>query len=237
MQEKTYGLEIKELGAKEEGAFRGYLSVFDIVDEGGDLVERGAFAKTLRKRDVFPLLWGHCSQDPNFLVGTFRALEDDRGLLINAKFFRELEGGQDAYKVVKEFWERGVKFGLSIGYKAVDFKFDKINGQTIRRIKEIQLYEGSLTLFPINQEAFIQDLKGEAMDDPLKATIREYKTLIVQFSTRLDEIRREGNFSIADELEYLKARYAVLMETMNLTRLMAALKGDESTVNDEGGQE
>ena len=57
MEKKTFELEIKEL--TEEGKFSGYLSTFGNVDAGMDVVEPGAFKKTLRDKKIFPFLWAH----------------------------------------------------------------------------------------------------------------------------------------------------------------------------------
>ena len=53
MERKTFEFEIKELS--EEGQFTGYLSTFGNVDAGDDMIEPGAFKKTLREKKVFPL--------------------------------------------------------------------------------------------------------------------------------------------------------------------------------------
>ena len=157
METKIFRMAIKDLS--DEGQFQGYLSVFGNVDHGGDLVEAGAFSKTLQENKAFPLLWAHSSQEPHLVVGTFHGKEDKRGLLIDGEFFRDLDGGKQAYDVVKKLYEKRVKVGLSIGYKAIQWDMDKDDTQPVRRLKEIQLYEGSLTLFPMNDQALVQAVK------------------------------------------------------------------------------
>lgn len=158
MEHKQLRMSIKELS--EEGKFQGYLSVFNNIDQGGDLVEPGAFKKTLNENKAFPLLWAHSSQDPSLVIGTFHGKEDKRGLLIDGEFFLDQEGGRKAHDVVKKLHGKGVKVGLSIGYKALQWEIDEgENKEQIRRLKEVQLYEGSMTLFPMNQEALVQAVK------------------------------------------------------------------------------
>ena len=155
---KTFRMAIKDLDV--EGKFRGYLSVFNVVDHGGDLVEPGAFRKTLRQTRAFPLLWAHSAQEPGHVIGTFGAQEDKHGLLVDGEFFMDQPGGQEAYGVVKRLKDKGVKVGLSIGYKADKWKMDEGEDQRpIRILKEVQLYEGSMTLFPMNEQALVQAVK------------------------------------------------------------------------------
>lgn len=68
---------------EEQGIFEGYASVWDIVDHDGDVVERGAFAYTIREgaaKDGVPILVLH---NDNWLpVGrTLELREDDVGLV------------------------------------------------------------------------------------------------------------------------------------------------------------
>jgi HK97 family phage prohead protease len=157
METKVFRMSIKEMD--EEGKFQGYLSVFNNVDYGGDLVEPGAFKKTLSENKAFPLLWAHSAQEPSNIIGTFHGKEDKHGLLIDGEFFLDQTGGQEAHAVVKKLYAKGVKVGLSIGYKAIQWEMEEAEKQTIRRLKEVQLFEGSMTLFPMNDQALIQAVK------------------------------------------------------------------------------
>jgi len=158
METKIFRMAIKEID--EEGKFQGYLSVFNNVDRGGDLVEPGAFKKTLSENKAFPLLWAHSAQDPSNIIGTFHGKEDKRGLLIDGEFFLDQPGGQEAHAVVKKLYAKGVKVGLSIGYQAKQWVMDEDeNKGTIRRLSEVELFEGSMTLFPMNEQALVQAVK------------------------------------------------------------------------------
>jgi len=157
IERKTFQIEIKEIS--DSGHMEGYLSVFDVVDLGRDIIEKGAFKKTIKEKKSFPLLWHHNPSLPDLVVGTFRAEEDAKGLLINADFFDD-EDSQKARFKVKNLLERGVKVGLSIGYRAIKWAYDTINGEAVRRLKEIALDEGSITLFPMNQEALVESVKS-----------------------------------------------------------------------------
>jgi len=169
IEKKTFKMSIKEMD--EAGKFTGYLSVFGNVDHGGDLVEAGAFKKTLSETPAYPLLWAHSSQDPSHVIGTFHGKEDKRGLLIDGEFFMDQAGGTEAHAIVKKLHDKGVKVGLSIGYKAIQWDMDEKEKQTIRRLKEVQLFEGSMTLFPMNDQALIQAVKDNLEDTTKSKTV------------------------------------------------------------------
>jgi HK97 family phage prohead protease len=162
MEKKTFEFEIKELS--EEGRFSGYLSTFGNVDAGADVVDAGAFKKTLHDNKAFPFLWAHQGM-MDAVAGSFSGKEDEKGLFIDGGFFIQLESGIKAYKTAKTLKEKGVKVGLSMGYKAVKFLYETIEGITIRRLKEVKLLEGSITLWPMNEQAQLEAIKEEGEAD------------------------------------------------------------------------
>jgi len=166
MEIKTFEFEIKQLN--EEGEFSGYLSVFGNMDAGGDIVDPGAFKKTLRERKRFSLNWGHRPSHPDLVVGSFGAEEDDKGLKAEGAFFLDLEGGKKAYLVTKKLFGKGIKMGLSMGYKTMKHINEMIDGMLVRRLKEVKLKEGALTLFPMNEMALLEGIKEEDGDLEMK---------------------------------------------------------------------
>lgn len=141
-------LEIKEITA--DGIFEGLLSPYGNVDGGGDVVEPGAYTKTLKERgNKVPLLWQHKSDVP---IGELTLEDRKDGLWCKGQLLMELPEAQKAYLLIKA---RIVK-GLSIGFEAVKDAIEK----GIRRLKEIKLYEGSIVTFPMNEMAMITNVKG-----------------------------------------------------------------------------
>jgi hypothetical protein len=163
---KDFEFEVKEFG--DTGGLTGYLSTFGNLDLGGDIVEAGAFKKTLQERPVNPLIWHHDSFEPHKVVGSFTAKEDAKGLFINADFLSDPDS-QNMRTKLRELRERGVKLGLSIGFQAIKFVWDKINGEPVRLLKELKLNEGSLTLFPMNELALVTGVKSNDGDPTLAA--------------------------------------------------------------------
>lgn len=156
----TLNLKIKSVDEGDQGTFEGYLSVFGNVDLGGDVVEKGAFDKTLQERGTFPLLWQHDHKSP---IGTLDAETNDRGLRVRGKLLLSVAKAREAYDLLKA----GIVKGLSIGYEAV--KADHKDG--IRRLREVKLHEGSLVTFAMNPLATVEAVKGD--EEPLEAFTRE----------------------------------------------------------------
>ncbi len=145
-------LEIKEISA--EGSFEGLLSPYGNVDHGGDVVEPGAYAKTLKDQgNKRPMLWQHKTDMP---IGELTLEDRAEGLWCQGQLLMALPEAQKAYLLIKA---RIVK-GLSIGFEAIRDSIDK----GVRRLKEIRLYEGSIVTFPMNEAAIITSVKNSAAE-------------------------------------------------------------------------
>lgn len=141
-------VEIKDISP--EGTFEGLLSPYGNVDQGADIVEPGAYAKTLKDRgDTRPLLWQH---KPDVPIGQITLSDRADGLWCMGKLLMQLPEAQKAYLLIKA----GIVKGLSIGFEAIK---DSIEGG-VRKLKEIKLYEGSIVTFPMNENALITSVKG-----------------------------------------------------------------------------
>lgn len=143
------------------GLFEGYLAVFGNLDQNGDVIDRGAFTKTLREASevktrtssayLFPILWQHDSKNP---IGGFTdAHEDERGLFVRGQYDMDIPEGKRAYSGSKKGYLRG----LSIGYDTIKSVFDT---KRDRHLLEIRLWEGSPVTFPANTEAQITQVKS-----------------------------------------------------------------------------
>lgn len=158
VEHKDFDLEVKEFG--ETGGLTGYLSTFGNLDQGGDIVEAGAFTKTLKDRPVLPLLWHHDPSEPAKVIGSFTAKEDAKGLFISADFLPDPDS-QNVRTKLAALKDKGVRVGLSIGYNVIKFIWDKVKGESVRILQELRLNEGSVTLFPMNERALVAGVKSE----------------------------------------------------------------------------
>jgi uncharacterized protein len=122
--------------------FAGYAAIFDRPDRGGDIVRKGAFAKTLTSVSEVPLLWQHKTGS---VIGRIEHLsEDERGLRVIAA----LGGSADA-KRAAPLLESGKIDGLSFGYRVREAK----SARALRELIELDLIEVSLVAHPMQPRA------------------------------------------------------------------------------------
>lgn len=168
---KHAALSIKAAGADDglpEGTFSGYASVFGNVDSYGDIVEPGAFAETLEewraKGDPIPLLWGHDLYDPFSNIGGIdptKALEDDKGLLVEGVLDLSNPTAAQVYKLIKG---RRVS-DMSFAYRVLEeTKRDDGN-----HLQKLGLHEVSIVPVGANSETDILTVKSRLNDLALKA--------------------------------------------------------------------
>src|SRR5690349_13005538 len=148
MKLKDFKMELKDFG--DNGTFAGFASVYGNKDLGGDVVEPGAFTKTLAdKNGEVPILWQHDSREP---IGMGRLTDSGDGLIIKGELALESPVAQKAYGLMK----KGILKGLSIGYDTVR---NEVKSGT-RFLKELKLWEVSIVTFPMNELATVQTIKS-----------------------------------------------------------------------------
>ncbi len=164
LERKFALLDGEALSVSEAGRIEGYASLFDAPDQGGDIVERGAYAVSLARlakegRKV-KMLWQH---DPAQPIGIWDEVrEDARGLWVRGRLLESVEKAREAAALIAA----GAIDGLSIGYRTLRaVRNDK--GQ--RLLRELELWEVSLVTFPMLPSARVA-AKGESLD---AATLRE----------------------------------------------------------------
>ena len=150
---KSLNGNIKDVDVKKR-IVTGYLSAFGNKDFDNDIVEKGAFAKSIRERkdDIFFLNQHNWSQ-PH---GKFDVLKEDNfGLYFESKAF--VEGVSYSDDVLK-LYEAGIIKEHSIGYNTIQSDFDK--STQIRTLKEVKLYEGSNVTLGSNPNTPFQGMKS-----------------------------------------------------------------------------
>lgn len=144
----------------DAGTLEGYASTFGNVDLGGDVVVKGAFAKTIAniKKNGIPLLADHVASTASVLGTIFDASEDSTGLKIKARFSSAASAQDVRTKLLEGHLDR-----MSIGYDPVEYAFmDGEDGSRNRKLIEIKLWEASVVVFPMNPEAAISRVKSVA---------------------------------------------------------------------------
>lgn len=142
----------------------GYASLFGKTDQGGDVVETGAYGASLRalagKGGRVKMLWQH---DPAQPIGVWDEVrEDAAGLWVKGRILTDVAKGREAAALI----EAGAIDGLSIGYRTVRATKTAKGG---RLLSELELWEVSLVTFPMLPDARV----GAKGDDPASEALRE----------------------------------------------------------------
>ena len=148
----TVPLQIKSLTKRE---FEGHGSIFGNEDLGGDVVQRGAFSKTLleyQQKNALPLMfWMH---DASRVPGKWTEMsEDSNGLYVKGELAKTPLGDE-----VHELLKMEAVRGLSIGYMTRDSDW-KDDGTRV--LKEVDLWEVSVVSMPMNPLAQVTRAKTQ----------------------------------------------------------------------------
>ena len=128
----------------EDAVIEGYASLFGQVDQGSDVVQRGAYRGSLdglsKAGQRVKMLWQH---DPAQPIGVWDEVrEDDKGLWVKGRLLEVTQKGREAAELIRA----GAMDGLSIGYRT---KRAVKNDKGQRVLTELELWEVSLVTFPM----------------------------------------------------------------------------------------
>lgn len=201
MEHLTKSFEMK---AKDNGTIAGYFSTYEKTpDSYGDIIEPGAFTKTIEKRKEsghpFPLCWNH-----NFdsIIGVVDSVkEDEKGAFIEAHFL-DTDLAQD----VRKFVQSGAVYQFSFAYDVLKNREpdseEKKNG-VMNVLQEVEVFEISVVTVPANQNAVVTDVKStepelkvgrrnrKADEEVIKSVIKSLKGLLSDEDIAEDEEEQE----------------------------------------------
>ncbi|MEH6804845.1 MAG: HK97 family phage prohead protease [Rhodococcus erythropolis] len=239
----------------KEGQFWAYASVFGNVDSYGDVVEPGAFAKSLSdwqaKGAPIPLLFGHNMADPDFNIGhVVKAEEDAHGLKVLGQLDLESPKGQQVHRMLK-----GKRVGnLSFAYDVIDSEQLKSTelGDYVS-LKELAVHEVSIVPIGANRATSVVAVKGGAATNTSKnevamsVSLKDQKAAVVTKAQAIVEgAKAEGVELTAEQaaevdamIDQVKAFDAQIKASLDSQALIAAVealgKGVEPVVNEEKG--
>ena len=159
---------------KDKGMFEGYASIFGNKDLGNDVIEKGAFMRSLRRKGAkkIKMLYQHDTKEP---IGVFdKVMEDQNGLYVKGRLAMGTQKGKEVYELMK----MGAIDGLSVGYRGDAKGHHYDDKRKYRVLKEVDLMEISAVTFPMNPRARIQAVKSDM-------TVREWE----------HKLREVGNMS------------------------------------------
>jgi len=218
----------------EKGIVEGYASKFGNVDQVGDVVEKGAFTKSIQQgASRVRFLWQHNKQEPIGVIQEIR--EDDHGLYIKAEFANTQRAQE-----TRELMKMGALDSFSIGYRVPKDKIvvEQTKEGQIQRLKEIHLFEVSVVTFPCNVEARLTGIKssleGRFADLTLdqQKSVSDYMEFLV--AKQMDDAANDDDIAVVepeaepelplDEPESEAAKAAAEAVQNELDRLFAILR-------------
>lgn len=194
-----------------------YLAKFDNMDSDGDVIRRGAFAKSISERGAsstsnrkIAFLRHHDWQQP---IGKFLELsEDNYGLLAVAEMGRS-SIAEDAWKDYQD----GIIREHSIGFQYIKDKMSFIEDESMPskgyyEIRELMLYEGSAVTFGANPLTNVvsisksqnKEVRGTFMDETNKSFNMTLKSLLERIE------KHEETFELEMKLKFLYSQIAIL---------------------------
>lgn len=227
----------------------GYPSTFGTLDSHGDIVDRGAFARTVNAwgpegKNRIKALYQH---DPAWLVGRPLVLREDEFGLYAETQFADTAMARDTLRLIED----GIITEQSIGYDVVRAE----PGDGANHLKELRLYEYSFVTWGANEVTPITGVKGQAglrekmerMERALKSgkfdsddvpmmmeiAINQWKELVpdngsiaYHVEQLISALKADGNMEAVATLEALAGKSDPSTDTQTAVDALMALKGD-----------
>lgn len=173
-----------EMKADEVGGISGFFSTYEKTpDSYGDIIEPGAFTKTLEKRaetgHPFPLCFNH---DFDKVIGAVDKVEDtEKGPYIEAHFL-DTQQAQDVRKMLQS----GAIYQFSFAYDVLGARkpTDEEKASGVENVlTEVEVYEVSVVTVPANQNAVATEIKAgrrnrKADEDIIRNCIKSLESLL-----------------------------------------------------------
>ena len=191
--------EIRE--AADGMTFVGYAAKFNSRSEnlGGftEIIEPGAFSRSLKSRNDIKMLWNHDAGEPlaSTRSGTLKLTEDNIGLRVEAKL-PDTTRGRDLAVLLRE----GIVDKMSFGFNVIKDSWN--SDGTERSLKSVRLFEVSAVTWPAYQstEASVRGLDKVAQRTAVDADQLADVMLKIEEGSDLTSEQAELIKSVADKL-------------------------------------
>jgi HK97 family phage prohead protease len=165
---------------KKRNTVVGYASKFGNIDSHNDIVERGAFKRTINHNAARVKTLMH--HDPMQVVGKPKMMEEDEYGLYTETKVSDTAMGRDLLTLIED----GVIDEMSIGFIPVKENYDDKRKANV--INEVKLVEYSFVTLASNPAARVEGLKGLAAIDEITSSMK-----------RMEKALRDGEF-VSDDL-------------------------------------
>ena len=187
--------ELKDID-ENLGVVSGYGSIFGNLDSDNDIIEKGAYKRTIKNNGKrVKYIYNHQIDKP---IGKMKELyEDEKGLKFVAEIPKTTFG-----KEVLELMRYGVIDENSVGIMPIKKDY---NDDGVRMIKEVKLYEISAVTLAANDQAKILEVKANKKDSEF---ITKRFNSLIKFIKNAEGVTDELGFAVEYELELLKSLIA-----------------------------
>lgn len=175
------------------GILKAYVSIFGIEDDSwfNDIIEPGAFKKTIAERgpggsNKIRVLWMHAIRE---VIGRSLLIEEhprdllpehirekyplaSGGLYTETQLVMDVQRAREAFALYRD----GAMDEWSIGFDAIDERWEEIDKRQVRRLREIKLWEYSPVTWGANPATATVEVKNKvlALLDRIKSEHPEY---------------------------------------------------------------
>ncbi len=202
---------VRQDDGSEAGVFEGLASTFGNEDMVGDVIERGAFSRSLARPERIKMLWQHEARQP---IGVWQRIsETANGLAVQGRLVLEVQQAREVLALLKA----GAVDALSIGFSVPKDGAEFDRAKAVRRIKAVELWEISVVTFPANPQARINRVKALVRGGALPSE-RDFERFLMH----------DAGFSRSQARTILGAGYKALLSTRDagagLDELVACIR-------------
>jgi len=174
----TAEIEVKDDAA---GTVQSAFSVFNTIDSDGDVVKPSAF----KDGQEVPMTWAHHWDQP---IGKGTVRVGRKQATFDGHFFLDTQAGMEAYKTVKNM--AGLQ-EWSFGFRVLEDEEGDFEGQQVRFLKGLELFEVSPVLVGANRETRTLAIKGAVPDlSDLKDMMGEMRGAMGSMRTAMGRMER-----------------------------------------------
>lgn len=226
----------------ETGILKAYVSIFGIEDDSwmNDIIEPGAFKKTIAERgpggaNKIRVLWMHQVRE---VIGRPLLLEEHSrdllpefirekyplasgGLYAETQLVMEVQRAREAFAL----YRAGAMDEWSIGFDPIDERFEDTDKRTIRRLREIKLWEYSPVTWGANPATTTIEVKGELLN-----MLQEIKTAHPEYDDQ--KVIRELSERLGIALVIAPAEAVIPEAQKNILNIMDAVKSEHPDYNE-----
>jgi len=189
-QLKNIPFEFKKLS--DDGDFVGVASVYGNIDLGNDVVDPGAFDKSIAQLgNKVRLMDSH-----KVRIGVATVETTSVGLKATGKINTKKQSGLEALSDLRFYRDNGMPMGMSIGYETIDADPPAKTNDGARHLKQVRLWEVTITEFPMNMAAQVTSVKS-------------ISDLIASVKANRSE-QKDGFTAELEEIQLFAARYQML---------------------------